>query len=583
MYNNNYIPYILGEICMLKNIVIIILSLFIISPLFAQMPYDTEIEEENLLIYNEATDKQEPQYMWGVLRNYKDEYKTKFALNTILEDNTLMFSITEEDAKKRPTNISNKQLAEKNALENDLEKKRIDKDLSTMIMDSFRVWFEDTKAAIEQAGRRDEFKDIMRILDRPVKIEKVSKNIAEHYPDAVIKIHFTNEQKMLSKCKGGGGCAANKTIWMVNPFIGDPFYTKDVVKKILIHEIGHVYGLTDQYNNIGHSDIIHTTTDRFTMGKSVMGASYSLHLKCDDVDGFINLIDLTLYLKNKTWTNSAKNGWASFCNGKGNYKPTFYKAARVLNKQAYRDEGPRGDQCVYTFTAEGKIDQKYCPKLWSFARPNDKLTYGRNGLLTNKKDEKFNYNYSYSGEKDAPSVKVTITNSGVQRTSSRKIVNGKKAWELPNGYYVSTDGGNYIQVDKQNCNIVNFIPFSDKKSYSVNFINDKLQSEYTYSFPIKNEMINMRKSGSKENRVCTVSWLGDEIIKFEKGLFFDELTDKKKDNFVLKDLAEETKMTKDQLIDRLKTECKKDLHQSIIENAKALCSYFRTVDDYFSK
>ena len=93
----------------------------------------------------------------------------------------------------------------------------------------------------------------------------------------------------------------------------------------------------------------------------------------------------------------------------------------------------------------------------------------------------------------------------------------------------------------------------------------------------------MRKSGSGENRVCTVSWLGDEIVKFEKGFFSKELTDNNKNRTYLKLLEEKTNMTRDQLLERLKTECKKDLHQSIIDNSKALCSYFRKVDNYFSK
>ena len=573
---------------MIKNIITIALSLFIISPLFAQMPYDTEIEEENLLIYNEATDKQEPQYMWGAMLDYKSNYNKFYGLGLVLKIGAVPFSMKEDGVWQKPTNISNKELALKNKTENELNTAKRQKELSNMITKAFQIWFEDTKAAIEKAGRQDEFRDIMPILTKSVKPTKDEKDLqnAKKYHFPVLHFYFTTENNMHKLCgSDAGGCKKavksmkSVEITIVNPYTGakSSRYTKNQIYIDLIHEIGHYYGLADQYiAGAWSADKEYSTEDRVRDFSSVMSSGNYTHLTCDDVDGFINLIDLTLSKQNSgKFSARAQKGWASFCNGKNGYRATFYKNAKPVNKKA--------DACVYDVSPEGKVGAKYCPKLWSFARPNDKLTYGRNGLLTNKKDEKFNYNYSYVREQGVPSVKVTITNSGVQRTSSRKIVNGKKAWELPNGYYVSTDGGNYIQIDKQNCNIVNFIPFSDKKSYSVNFINDKLQSEYTYSFPVNKKMINMRKSGSKENRVCTVSWLGDEIIKFEKGLFFDELTDKKKDNFVLKDLAEETKMTKDQLIERLKTECKKDLHQSIIENAKALCSYFRTVDDYFSK
>ena len=389
---------------------------------------------------------------------------------------------------------------------------------------------------------------------------------------------------LTGKCNDVEGCAGNKTIWTVNPYTANSHYTKDHIKKILIHEIGHLYGLTDQYEDVGHSDVTNTTTDRFIRGISVMGASFTSSLRCDDVDGFINLIDLTQYLRNKTWSPRAKNSWASFCNGKGgSYHTTFYKEARVLNKKDYRNEGIAGDNCVYTYTADGKVDKRYCPKLWSFARPNDKLTYGKNGLLSTKQDEKFTYKYSYLKGNGNPNVKVTISSTGIQYTSARKTINDKNAWELPNGYFVVTHGGNYIHTDEKNCNIVNFIPFSDKKSYSLNFVNGNLLSEYTYSFPIGNSLVDMRKNTSKNDRVCTVSWLYEDIIKFEKGLFSEDISGNigQRRNS-LKRLAKENNMTKDQLVERLKIECKKDLHKSIIDNAKSLCVYFKKVDEYFA-
>ena len=561
---------------------------------FAQIP-PVQNPQEEILTYTPSTDYKEPEYLWGVFDDYKKTYKNNYVLNGVLSADILPFYIEEHGAKEKPTNISDKKLAEKNALENTLNKANREKELSNLITEAFKVWFNDTKKAIKDAHREDEFRDIMPILDKSVKTQRIDKTLADHFNS--IKFYFSNEQTMLSnccsdimiatkKCEDIQGCAnrEHKIIYLINPYSTTSYYTKDYAKKVLIHEIGHLYGLTDQYEDFGHSDVTHTTTDRFINGISVMGASLTSSLRCDDVDGFINLIDLTRYLRDKKWSSRAQKGWASFCNGKGGvYHTTYYKEARVLNKKDYRNEGPQGDQCVYTYTAEGKVDKKYCPKLWSFARPKDQLTYGKNGLLTNKKDEKFNYRYSYLVEDKNPTVKVTITNSGYQYTSTRKLLNGKKTWALPSGYFVATRNDKYIQIDKQNCNIVNFIPFSDNKSYSVNLVNDKIQSEYTYSFNLKNQLIDMRKSGSGENRVCTVSWIGSEIVKLEKGFFSKELTDNNKNKTYLTMLEERTNMTRDQLLERLKTECKKDLHQSIIDNSKALCNYFRKVDNYFDR
>ena len=62
---------------------------------------------------------------------------------------------------------------------------------------------------------------------------------------------------------------------------------------VLIHEIGHFFGFTDQYADFGDSSLVHSTFNRINGDwDSIMSGSLGIHLKCDDVDGMINLLDL---------------------------------------------------------------------------------------------------------------------------------------------------------------------------------------------------------------------------------------------------------------------------------------------------
>ena len=113
-----------------------------------------------------------------------------------------------------------------------------------------------------------------------------------------------------------------------------------------------------------------------------------------------------------------------------------------------------------------------------------------------------------------------------------------------------------------------------------------MENDYTYTFNLANNKVIVHKYEKYRHPVCKVSYgSGNEplpLVTFFDFSFTEDLDAINRDRFFLDNLAEQAKMTRKELIERLETECKKDLHQSIIENARALCSYFRKVDDYFN-
>ena len=105
----------------------------------------------------------------------------------------------------------------------------------------------------------------------------------------------------------------NGKVRIINMYKDDPEF-----QTTLEHELGHVFGLEDEYLFQKKMD---ATTNRSrkrakekSRGSSIMDRSESV--QCDDVDGLINLIDSW----NECSSARAQNGWESVC-GDG----TIYK------------------------------------------------------------------------------------------------------------------------------------------------------------------------------------------------------------------------------------------------------------------
>ena len=291
---------------------------------------------------------------WGVFPIYETDnlWKDKYLFYKVLEDIPIKYSITKaEDADIK--NESSRTLNELETLFEELNKISIaqkeDALFEKVISTGFNTWLKDTKQMIIDENRQEEFADIMPILSKEVSLIKVSDD-----KDADISIIFASP-KLIKQICGDDAFGCEQTILgkMILPNNFSNGEDSNKTQAITTHEIGHLYGLVDQYNNIysrySNPKDFHYTSYRIGKYNSLMAAYSRPNLACDDVDGFINLIDLTSYLKNKQennafqnepddkyWSKRAKNGWASFCNGKRNAKGElfineFYKKAKLAH------------------------------------------------------------------------------------------------------------------------------------------------------------------------------------------------------------------------------------------------------------
>ena len=276
---------------------------------------------------------------WGVFEDYEDNMEN-YALYKVINDMPIRYYV--ED-----TEIPEEGEADSwGIVASSIKVAKREKELENLITDAFNIWLTDTRNMIIKEGREEEFDDIMDILDRDVLLKKVSDS-----KQADIIFTFTSIPNMKEHCGKKPSACISLTkypamVWLISPHVeglSDKLYLAlDNLSTHVIHEIGHYFGLTDQYKDFHQASVEYSTFNRMNRGDSMMGGKRREKLFCDDVDGFINLIDLTLYLETGEFPERAsqENGWASFCNGKKNhlgkrYKDEFYKNAKLLNKEPY--------------------------------------------------------------------------------------------------------------------------------------------------------------------------------------------------------------------------------------------------------
>ena len=331
---------------------------------------------------------------WGIFEDYILS-PNKYAFNKIFNNEPIRYYILTE------TNKNSNEPLEKNenvdnlenlatSLENTMEAEKITHNFSKGIENAFNFWFEGTKNMIIKDGRQEEFADIMPILSKKIKLRR-TRNLEQ----ADIVFNFVYDIKRHCS-QNAAGCIhwekhnnEEKTSYayvrIPNPTNNKKNYSKKAISNILVHEIGHYFGLTDQYylekKHRGYN--VHNNP-RIGYKESIMGASYKLYLDCDDVDGFINLIDLTLSKRNKsTFSDRAKKEWASFCNGGNKYfLNDYYRKARVYKRSV-------ADWVRTPFNSYKKI-----------------LTYDDKGriLTINNGENEITFNYSHSDRDNFISV-----------------------------------------------------------------------------------------------------------------------------------------------------------------------------------
>ena len=194
------------------------------------------------------------------------------------------------------------------------------------IKEAYNNWFLNAAKEIRKSGRTQEFADILPVLDKGIPVEFVPSG-----EDIFVK--FEDRQEVPRLC---GAVAAPACYLFEGPkiYVSKNPRSQKPVKGLLgpgsgklmfanlMHEIGHSLGFSDQYaqarfttHPIYHGD----KTDSTVMNKTV-------NLTCDDADGMINLIDLTLGKR-----RGGRVGWRSLCRN----SKTYYIGGTALGNGPY--------------------------------------------------------------------------------------------------------------------------------------------------------------------------------------------------------------------------------------------------------
>lgn len=233
---------------------------------------------------------------WGILRYpAQDGTLSVYAIDNLIDNRPIRYAVA-EDVTPQEENI---------------------------FITNVQKWPAETLRFIQKSGRAQEFQDIIPILEHNVKLQAVPLSAP---PDIYVNI-TTNRNDCGSSADG---CFDAK---------GDNPYSSILVVKnyradfegISLHEVGHYFGLGDQYTEALRNSHREYSSPVNTIDKAIMQGHHETggQITCDDVDGFINLLDLRYSQRNNgQFSNRAKKGWKSLCPN----SPNIYRNAKTVNR-----------------------------------------------------------------------------------------------------------------------------------------------------------------------------------------------------------------------------------------------------------
>ncbi len=158
-----------------------------------------------------------------------------------------------------------------------------------IFLDSLDNWLNTTRYYISEENREEEFKDILQILDNKKNIKQVPCSYSDDG-----EISLDADLTIVYKLDASEYCGDAVACFLVLPsaLIVSTVNNTSIknYKKYVTHEIGHAFGLADQYPGAMYdgSFIYNSKVKR----PSVMNNNKKV--TCDDVDGFITSVDRTL-------------------------------------------------------------------------------------------------------------------------------------------------------------------------------------------------------------------------------------------------------------------------------------------------
>ena len=230
---------------------------------------------------------------WGVLAGVPEEiYFNTYAIDNLIDKRPIRYAVSKEVSPQEEAIFKN----------------------------SIRKWPAETLRFIQQSGRAQEFRDIIPFLQSPLPMERSSTP-----EDADVYFVITQEHA----CGDAVACFKRPE---ENPYAAVVVVAeqRDDLKTLSLHEIGHYFGLADQYETANHAPHPEYSSDVNQQEKSVMDEN--AELTCDDADGFINLFDLRLAQRHDgSFSGRAAKGWNSLCRSSNNR----YQKAKTVNRKRF--------------------------------------------------------------------------------------------------------------------------------------------------------------------------------------------------------------------------------------------------------
>ena len=227
---------------------------------------------------------------WGALNDYVDHTHYRYAMDFLMFNPTIYYNTSDE----------------------------ITPEQEAMFVKNVQKWPQEVLRIIREQKLESKFKDITPILEKSVTLKKRANK-----PDIFLKL----AEKHDCGQDWAAGCFSNDT----NPFeIAVVRQHQADFNNIILHEIGHFYGLGDQYEGSRVNTHAEYSSDVNKEYGSVMQGGNHSEITCDDADGFINLIDIRRSKMNEgKFSKRAERGWVSLCPQSAN----FYQNGKTINRK----------------------------------------------------------------------------------------------------------------------------------------------------------------------------------------------------------------------------------------------------------
>ena len=230
-------------------------------------------------------------------------------------------------------------------------------DFSNMIKQAYQSWFDNAVYFVEKSGREEEFQDVLPYLRKDLSIDVIRQEKAES-ADLKVLVHSTLKSMHQSLYEEDGD-EGNEFLGVYNHEKKRINITKQSSlakpKYVLQHLVGYSLGFSGQgYCERSCGDEVYASNFAY----SIMNDRP--RLTCDDADGIVNMIDITLGLR-----RGGETGWKSLCKTSSeryvagmSTKTNRYRSRHVADDYLVIEEyenGKKVDTLELQFTKE-KVD-----------------------------------------------------------------------------------------------------------------------------------------------------------------------------------------------------------------------------------